>query len=131
METEIPIWKQMDYDNYPYGKGYFGHPRFNIGKVQSLTRSRIISVTSWGLTKKKTNGNGFRTGIPIAISRYPYANGQVEKKIPFGESQLPNTIRDHWASVSGYGATVSVREASRSACGASRSACEPPIGHKS
>ena len=24
-----------------------------------------------------------------------YGNGQVEKKLPFGESQLPNTIRDH------------------------------------
>jgi hypothetical protein len=53
-----------NYDNYPYGNGDFWHSRFHIGKVQSLTRSRIISVTIWGLTKKIPKWKWFPYGDP-------------------------------------------------------------------
>ena len=59
-----PHIEMGNYDNFPYGNGDFGHPRFHIGKVQSLTRSRIISVTIWGLTEKIPKWKWFPYGDP-------------------------------------------------------------------
>jgi hypothetical protein len=111
-----PHIEMGNYDNYPYGNRDFGHPRFHIGKVQSLTRSRIISVTIWGLTEKIPKWKWFPYGDPHRHMEIPVWKWAGRKKnYHLGNPNYRILSATIWVLtyipmlLSGLGQTVSIR----------------------